>query len=83
MKSLIAAAAIVAFSASTAAAAGCNWGKTDAVADLDVKTDKQHTAMQSTPVDASQSQDRTAEGDRVRERPQLAVDPRADDAASN
>ena len=93
MKSVIAAAAIVAFGA-TSAAAACGWNaKQDTVADLDVKTEQQQTAKQSTPAEASKATDRTAEdrtakdrtagSERTSERLQLAVDPRADDAANN
>ncbi|MDZ7712537.1 MAG: hypothetical protein U5L06_05255 [Rhodovibrio sp.] len=88
MKSVIAAAAIVAFGA-TSAAAACGWkAKQDTVADLDVKTEQQQTAKQSTPADASKAEDRTAKdrtagSERTSERLQLAVDPRADDAANN
>ncbi len=83
MKSVIAAAAIVAFGA-TSAAAACGWkAKQDTVADLDVKTEQQQTAKQSTPADESKAEDRTAESERTSERLQLAVDPRADDAANN
>ena len=87
MKSVIAAAAIVAFGATSAAA--CGWKSSETVADLDVKTDKQQTAMQSTPADASKSEDRTAETDRSfeidrsGERLQLAVEPRVEDDAAN
>jgi hypothetical protein len=81
MKSLIAAAAMVAFGA-TSAAAACGWSKADPVADLDVKTDKQ-TAMQSAPADAGTTPDRTADTDRSDARLQLAVEPRAEDADSN
>jgi hypothetical protein len=86
MKSLIAAAAIVAFGATSAAA--CGWKSSETVADLDVKTDKQQTAMQSTPADAGKT-DRTAETersfeiDRSGERVQLAVEPRIEDDAAN
>jgi hypothetical protein len=83
MKSVFAAVAIVAFGA-TSAAAACGWkAKQDAVADLDVKTEQQQTAKQSTPADASKAEDRTATSERSSERLQLAVDPRADDAANN
>jgi hypothetical protein len=88
MKSVIAAAAILAFGA-TSAAAACGWKSSNTVADLDVKTEQQQTAKQSTPADASpadaseKSSGRTAETDRTSERLQLAVDPRADDAANN
>ena len=84
MKSLFAAAAIVAFGA-TSAAAACGWSKADTVADLDVKTEQkeQQTAKQSTPADAEQAGDRTAETDRTGERVQIAVEPGADDVANN
>ena len=83
MKSVIAAAAIVAFGA-TSAAADCGWkAKQDTVADLDVKTEQQQTAKQSTPADEPKAEDRTAESERTSERLQLAVDPRTDDAANN
>ena len=86
MKSVIAAAAIVAFGATSAAA--CGWKSSETVADLDVKTDEQQTAMQSTPADAgasagSRADDRTAETDRAGERVQLAVEPRVEDGAAN
>lgn len=87
MKSVIAAAAIVAFG--TTSAAACGWmNKSETVADLDVKTDKRETAMQSTPADASKTyastiEDRTAETDRKSERLQLAVEPRIEDDAAN
>lgn len=83
MKSVIAAAAIVAFGA-TSAAAGCGWKSSNTVADLDVKTERQQTAKQSIPADASEnSTHRTAETDGKSERLQLAVDPRANAAANN
>jgi outer membrane lipopolysaccharide assembly protein LptE/RlpB len=77
MKSAIAAAAIVAFGA-TSAAAACGWkAKQDTIADLDVKTKQQQTVQQSNPVET------TGDGDRGSERLQLAVDPRTDDDANN
>ena len=80
MKSVFAAAAIAAFGATSAAAADCGWkAKQDAIAGLDMKTEQQQTAKQSTPAAAAKTGDRTAETERTGARLQVAVDPRADD----
>lgn len=76
MKSVLAAAAIVAFGATSALAADCGWkAKQDTIADLNVTPNKHQTAMQSAPADAVQTEKRAVD------RPQLAVDPRTDDTA--
>ncbi|MBK1698667.1 hypothetical protein [Rhodovibrio salinarum] len=79
MKSLIAATAIVALGATSAAA--CGWKSADTLADLDVKSDTQQSAMQSTPVTAPKGAD--AKSKVSRERPQLAADPRAETLPEN
>lgn len=84
MKSLLTAAVILTFAATNAAAA-CGWKSSETVADLDKQTDKQQTAMQSTPSDATRTDEETAERttDRSDGRLQIAVEPRVEDAANN